>query len=56
MNYLVVLQQLVGVVQTVERLSNHIKKVRCEIKQMGREAGRYYRVPLCTGLILAYVP
>ena len=56
MAYLVVLQQLVGVAETVERLSNHIKKVRCEIKQMGREAGRYYRVLVSAGLILAYVP
>ena len=56
MTYLVVLQQLVGVAQTVERLSNHIKQVRCENKQMGREAGRYYRVPLCAGLMLTYVP
>jgi len=40
MTYLVVLQQLVEVAQTVERLSNRKKKVRCKNKQMGREAGK----------------
>ena len=54
--YLVVLQQLVAVAQTVERLSNRNKKVRCENKQTGREAGKHDRVPLCAGLVLAYVP
>ena len=56
MAYLVVLQQLVEVAQTVERLSNRNKKVRCENKQIGREAGKHYRVPSCAGLISAYVP
>ena len=40
MTYLVVLQQLVGVAQNVERLSNRNKKVRCKNKQIGREARR----------------
>jgi hypothetical protein len=56
MAYLFVLQQLVEVAQTVERLSNRNKKVRCENKQIGREAGKHYRVPSCAGLISAYVP
>ena len=38
MAYLAVLKQLVEVAQTVERLSNRNKKVRCENKQFGREA------------------
>ena len=56
MTYLVVLQQLVEVAQTVERLSNRNKKVRCENKQMGREVGKYYRVRVCARLMLAYDP
>jgi len=54
--YLVVLQQRVAVAQTVERLSNRNKKVRCEKKQIGREAGKRYRVKYSSRLILAYVP
>ena len=56
MAYLVVLQQLVEVAQTVERLSNRNKKVRCENKQIGREAGKHYRVPYSSTSDRHYVP
>ena len=56
MTYLVMLLQLVEVAQTLERLSNRNKKVRCENKQMGREAGKHYRVPLCPTSDRPYVP
>ena len=56
MTYRVVLQQPVGVAQTVERLSNRNTKVRCENKQISREAGKHYWVRVSSTSDRPYVP